>query len=125
MIIRKSTLFQLNELLGLNFTGKEQDWAIEFADPERVKEFIGIAKLTQLSSAERYALLSLILASYDEYLSENIDDNNILWTDIVILLNNNPLLYNDLLNYWALWNEESTNKLFLISPLIRNYLNNN
>ncbi|SDP07594.1 hypothetical protein SAMN05428975_0228 [Mucilaginibacter sp. OK268] len=77
----------------------------------------------QLSIEERYAVVSLILSSYDDYLGSNQNGQD-TWPDIVKLLNHDPL-YDDVLNYWALWGEERKDHLFHITPQIRSYLKGN
>jgi hypothetical protein len=44
MVVHHDTLLGLNQLLKLNYTGREQDWAIEFADQNRIAEFIDVVK---------------------------------------------------------------------------------
>jgi hypothetical protein len=46
-----------------------QDWEIVAADPDRVLEFLGYCDTQQLNDDERFTLMSLIIASYDEALS--------------------------------------------------------
>jgi hypothetical protein len=99
MTIKKETLLGLNGLLKLKYKGLEQDWEIEFADPNRVEEFIGIANRGQLSTMERYAVVCLIISSLDDRLNlDHTKNNDRLWEDIVALLDHEPSLYLDLLH---------------------------
>ncbi|TSJ44301.1 hypothetical protein FO440_09025 [Mucilaginibacter corticis] len=118
MIIDQSVLLGLNNLLGLNYTGAEQDWDIEFADSNRVHDFIKIAQHSSLSVSEKYAVISLILASYDDFLAVKEDTNQLLWSKITDLINPDREIYKDLLSYWARWDKENDDR-FLITPLVR------
>jgi hypothetical protein len=124
MNIHNGTLIKLNDLLGLKFKGQEQDWALEFADSHRLVEFIEVLKTEALSEEEKYAMMSLILSSYDDCLNNNPDCSAIAWNEIVKLIEVDEELYFNLLNYWALTNEDDEGNLFAITPLIRTHLFN-
>jgi hypothetical protein len=121
MIVTKVVLLGLNKLLKLNASGNEQDWDIELADYKRVTEFIEIADSANLSLPERYAIVELILASYDDYLTNEGNDEGI-WKGIVKVLDAHFELYVDTLNYWALTQETTVNNIFEITPQARAYL---
>jgi hypothetical protein len=121
MIVPYVVLLGLNKLLKLDACGYEQDWAVELADYKRVSEFIEVAGNVSLSTAERHAMVELILASYDVYITYQGNAEEI-WKDIVEVLDANFELYIDILNYWALAHETATDDLFEITPLVRVYL---
>lgn len=121
MIVNNETLKSLSKLLNINYRGTEQEWALEFANPDRIDEFLNIASNVEYSLEEKYAIVSLILASYDDYLNININGNDKLWKDIIKLLDENPQLYQELLDYWAI-PDETTTDYFAITPLIRTYI---
>lgn len=117
----KKIISNVNKLFGFIATGYEQDWPLEFADKNRISEFINAIKLGGLSPDVRNAIVSLILFSYDDYLSEKVDHNNEIWKEIIVILNESPNSYKDVLNYWALWDNKA-NDLFKLTPLVRSYL---
>lgn len=121
-MIKKETIIKVSKLFSLSATGQEQDWAIEFADKTRVRAFLNVLLTSDLSLSEKYAILSLVLASYDDYLVDHTDMNNELWLDIVRAIDRDRSNYMDILRYWAVNNEEKSNDLFNITPLIREYL---
>lgn len=123
-MITKETAAKVSKLLGISATGNEQDWAIEFANKDRIQEFLDMLKTSSLSASEKYAIISLILASYDEYLFQNIDTDETLWLEIINAVNGNRKDYDDILNYWALWSEKGNENLFSITPHVRKYLHN-
>lgn len=121
MVINTNTKIFLNKLLALNSTGLEQDWDVELANKDRITEFIAIFHNNVLTLPERHALVSLIIASYDDYLNYvgNVEIQNKIWDKIKTILDMNKGDYNDILAYWAL----STKKdIFKATPAIRDYL---
>jgi hypothetical protein len=68
--ITRAASESLNASLGLPARGTEQDWDIELADASRVEEFLDcLERLT--NEDERFALLSLIVASADSRLDSD------------------------------------------------------
>ena len=62
---------ELNEFFGFPATGKEQDWEIEFANPERLQEFIDVLFRRQFQGDQQDALAALVIATLDEACTEN------------------------------------------------------
>lgn len=123
MAITKETILSLNKLLELEATGNEQDWPVEMADKDRVLDFINRFYLCeQLTANERYAIISLILCSYDDFLSSDLDKDNQIWGKILTLIEKNKNESEDILLYWANWEEKDSNNLFCITPLVREYI---
>lgn len=111
-------LEDLSKKLSLPYTGNEQDWDIEMADPERLDYFLDYFQNHNLSDDEKVLLLSLILASYDDYLNQNVINIDSKWSIIENIVKENRTIYSEVLDYWALKNND--NDLFKITPLIRN-----
>ena len=120
IFLTNDTLHNLSKRLNLAFDGSQQDWAIEFADSPRISGFIEFASNSDLTNEEAYGIMSLILASYDDYLSDFGEDKLDYWNRIIDLLNRNIGLYKDLLNYWALWSKNED--FFNITKQVRKYL---
>lgn len=97
----------LNEQLLLPFDSLVQDWDIEMADASRIIEFITFYKNNSLSKLEKKGLMSLIIASFDDYLNENNNENEIenLWNLISVLIQNELELFLELIQYWSSKNE--------------------
>jgi hypothetical protein len=64
----------INELLSLPASGREQDWEIELADPDRIEEMLKAGSMSDLHYEEKCALALLIVASIEE--SVNAGDIN-------------------------------------------------
>ncbi len=119
MVVDKETALYVNSLFDLHATGSEQDWSIELSDRTRVMEFIDTFKSNDFPSNVQNAVLELIIASYDDYLSFGIDDSQLIWREIETLISKNKNLCSEMLEYWALRNEKEEANLFNITPLIR------
>jgi riboflavin kinase/FMN adenylyltransferase len=61
----QTAVARLNQLLDLPASGREQDWEIELADPERLPEFLDAFESASLTMEERAALGALIVGSVD------------------------------------------------------------
>ncbi|WPU94514.1 hypothetical protein SNE25_03135 [Mucilaginibacter sabulilitoris] len=112
----------LNELFHLPASGQEQDWDIEMADPKRLKEFTDAFEIN-MPLAVKQALLSLILASYDDFLKSDKDLDNHQWNKIKSIIEAEPHHYEQLLIYWAMEGNDNAVDMFDITPRIRSYLN--
>ncbi|RFM25816.1 hypothetical protein [Deminuibacter soli] len=121
-MITKAAITALNELLQLPATGNEQDWEVELADKNRIAGFVNVAHTANLSAAERFALVALILCSYEEFLWDDFDNGNVLWKTIAEVLNQHKGAYDERLNYWAVWNAKERADWFALTPLVRKYL---
>ena len=119
MILTKEAIESISQKLSLPFTGVEQDWEVELASSERVNEFVSFYQDTSLSLEEKRALMSLVFASYDDYLNEHEIDKNELWSEIVLLVQSDKDLFKELINYWSLEGETSPENYFKITPLVR------
>jgi len=116
MIPKKETIATLSKKLSLPYTGTEQDWDIEMADSKRINEFIDLYHQYDLAFEERVALMSLIIASYDDFLNENNVAIDCRWDTIKAMLTKDRIHFVELINYWSLYNETD---IFRITPLMR------
>jgi hypothetical protein len=119
MSLEKSAVSFLNKELKLPATGLEEDWEIEMADGTRVADFISYILNEELSSQVKYALMALILASYEECLVSGDVPKNNQWLIISTVIREHLDLYADLLNYWAVQGDENKDSWFEITPMIR------
>jgi hypothetical protein len=110
-----AAIHRLSVDLGLAKVG--QDWEIEAADPNRVSEFLDYYDTRQLNDDERFTLMSLIVASFDERLSDGRDE--VLQNRIVAHLVAKFDVLNCLVQYWALPDEDATDNVFSFTPVAR------
>lgn len=117
-ILKREALEYLNKELLLPYTGIEQDWELEMANSQRVNEFLSFYK-NQLSIDIKIALMSLILASYDDLLNIKGVDIDKTWAEIKEILESEKGIFLELLAYWGLYDENAFENYFKITPLIR------
>lgn len=119
--LEQEAIFSISKKLNLVLTGVEQDWEIEFSNSKRIKEFIFLYKKRNLSDKEKIALMSLIIASYDDFLNEKQLHSNIFENEIEALLKKDNILFFNLLDYWAVNEEVNPENYFMITPFIRSF----
>lgn len=113
--LTKGAMTALNQALRLPATGREQDWDIELADPDRVGEFVAYAENHALSGGESYALMALILGSLED-LANREAVSSALWDRVARLFRADPDLYADLVKQWGPSDDPDG---FAISPLLQ------
>lgn len=101
----------------LSLAAGGQDWDIEAADSRRVIEFLDYYDTRQLNDDERFTLMSLIIASFDERLHAGPDD--VLQARIVARLTSKFGVLNYLVQYWALPDEDAVDNAFRFTPIAR------
>lgn len=119
MILKKEIVEQLSKELLLPYTGIEQDWDIEMANPNRINDFLNFYQKNDLSVNKKIAVMSLILASYEDFLTENSLESDDRWNDVSLILESERVIFVDLINHWSLKEEVKEDDLFLITPLMR------
>lgn len=67
-IVGDDAIVRLTVALRLRVTEGGQDWELEVSDWERTAEFLDYYETQPLDDEERYCLLELIIASFDDYL---------------------------------------------------------
>lgn len=116
----------LSEALSLVWDAQMQDWDLVNANPGLLHRLAGMLKDPALSGDERFSVMCLTIASYDELLLSGAHDAN-LWTFLENEMIQHPELYASVVWYWAqpaLLGEES----FLVSPAMAGvwqYVNEN
>ena len=114
--LTKEAVTALNQALRLPATGREQDWDIEMADPDRVDEFVAHAENHVLSGGGSYALMALILGSLED-LARRETVPSALWDKVARLLRADPGSYADLVGQWGPKSNDPDG--FAISPLLQ------
>lgn len=96
-----------------------QDWEIEAAELSRVTEFINYydSLTTRLNGDEKFALMKLILSSFDDALSGG-EGNKELWFRIKDHLIKDLDMFRETIRYWALIDEDFEEG-FELTPYMR------
>lgn len=122
MIIQKQTIDIVNSSFNFPVKKYEQDWPLEVADRFRLREFVSFLKHAEIDAHLKYAVMALISASYDDYISFGEEPESEIWDEIKKMLNRRPYLYDELLSYWAPKGIEKEDDEFSITLLIRELL---
>lgn len=115
----REAMDKFNDLLQLHEDEYTQDWEIELADGRRLLEFIECYQKYAVSNEEKFTLMSLIIASCDDYLE---DKTAILhcWQQVKALLMDNKLLFEPIIRYWSFWESgDEVEEHFNMTPLMR------
>ena len=112
----KEAITALNQALRLPATGREQDWEIELANPDRVNDFVDYAENHALSGGEKHALMALILGSLED-LAHRKEVPSAVWNRVARLLRAEPGLHAGLVEQWGPRNDGLDG--FAISPLLQ------
>lgn len=127
--IHRTIAKQLTDELSLGGSGQEQDWEVELSDGDRVEEFIAKYHSGQRADDRDFALVSLIVASFDNRLADRLyesegeyrevfdrcgsktdlvytQDEIAIWKKIRAILNSNLSLYNQIIQYWSGENQD-------------------
>lgn len=118
----KNSIERLSKALHLRpVSNYMQDWEYEVADSKRLSEFISYYEQNSLNSNEKVTLMTLILASYDDYIKafgEDLDYSK----KIKQFLTYDMELFKNIIEYWSC-DEEDLEDCFAVTPLIRQIRN--
>lgn len=113
----RSAIDRLNRLLHLPYEPWIQDWDIQLADPNRVREFCQL--YTQLQDEdEKFTLMTLIVASLDEKLQANEHDEKLI-EEVKALLSSGFDLHKDTIEYWCHFEEDNPDYYWFVTPIMR------
>ena len=104
------------ERMGLYWREDEQDWDLIMSDPGRIPEFIKIYKNDKLDDDQKFALMELIVSSFDDLADVETLEKNQLWSECSIILKSEFWLHVSTIHYWSALESK---KGFSISKYIR------
>lgn len=81
-----------------------QDWEYLVADSSRIEEFLEYYERNHLNIEEKFALMVIIVASFDDSLSEN-DFRPTIWSRIRKNLEEDIQIHTNIILYWSLEGE--------------------
>jgi len=111
---------RLSSLLGLAYEPWMQDWELQCADAQRIGEFLDLYERGSLSEDDRFALMSLIVASFDDWISDG-DRDELILKRVRTYLAADFSLHEATIYYWCLWDCDVTNadNMFSATPFMR------
>ena len=111
---------QLSQQLGLPWHKPMQDWDLTCANSHRIHEFLAYYQHSTCSDDERFALMQLIMASFDDFLEEYERMDVSLWDVASSLLHQSCNLHITTIYHWALpWHKNNTDRHYKLTPYIR------
>lgn len=118
---KKDAMKYLENELNLSSDSHCQDWDLELADGSRVEEFISYLKEKELNDDAKFALMSLILASFEDFLIDREQNDLELWREVENELKRNSRMYEILTKQWGLLEHQSSQNhdLYKIERLAR------
>jgi hypothetical protein len=123
--VTREAIVSLIKKLNLPSNGEySQDWEYEVADSSRVAEFIHFYENVALNIEEKFALMTVIVSSYNDAIEEGKTDN-IISDKIKYHLSHDINIHKHTILNWALLDEESIEDCYPITPLMREVQNKN
>ncbi|MEM6816707.1 MAG: hypothetical protein AAF600_20350 [Bacteroidota bacterium] len=93
---------RLSERMGLPWFDGMQDWDLISSDSGRIKEFLSPYKTGNLNDDEKFAMMELIVSSFDDLAREKGSlHHNDLWQDCKNILINECWLHISTIHYWS------------------------
>ncbi|WP_054943848.1 hypothetical protein [Paenibacillus ihuae] len=121
--VTNEAINSLNEKLGLPKPDKHsQDWVYEVSNSSRVAGFFSFYENAILNMEEKFALMNLVISSYDDAIAEGKVLPG-MWNGIRGQLMKHISMYKDLISYWALIDEEDFEDGSAITPYMRDLIN--
>lgn len=120
--VTRKAIVNLSKKIDLPSYGEySQDWEYEVADSSRVAEFISFYENVVFNVEEKFALMAVIVSSYNDAIEEGKSDNTIS-DKIKHHLSNDINIHKCTIVNWALLDEESIEDCYPITPLMREVL---
>ncbi|MCD6051245.1 MAG: hypothetical protein K0Q55_2648 [Verrucomicrobia bacterium] len=117
--ITGASIAKLTSLLRLPRDPFMQDWAVQCADAQRVEEFLQLYEQGgDLTEDDRFALMALIVASFDDWLWDQPGENR-LSPRLRQHLASGFHLHQTTVHYWSLLDEPDPANAFQVTPLMR------
>ena len=118
MYINKNTMMELNSHFGFLPPNISQDWEIEFADKNRILEFLEFYNSNLENLYYKHAVMSLILFSVEDLL-QNDKISSKVWLAIKNALLSDYNFFEDLILYWCQFQNEIKDDLYALSNFMR------
>jgi hypothetical protein len=109
---------RLTFMLGLPSHPYMQDWEYECADSNRLREFLDLYEGGGLSDDDQFALMALVVSSFDDWLGGGNADNIVLHRIRRHLLADFSL-HERTIHYWCLLDEADLDNVFHVTPFMR------
>jgi hypothetical protein len=109
---------RLSSALGLPTHPHMQDWELVSADPHRLGEFLDLYERGGLSDDDRFALMALIVSSFDDWLQVDGADEAVIQRVRRHLVADFGM-HERTIHYWCLLEESDLGNVFHATPFMR------
>lgn len=117
--VTKEAVEGLVRKINLPMPGRySQDWEYEVSDSSRVAEFLSFYENIALNKEEKFALMIIIISSYNDAIVEEKTEESIA-ERIKYLLLNDADIHKNTIFYWALLDEDDLEDCFAITSFMR------
>lgn len=107
----------LDALLQIDKERYDQDWEIEIAAPERLREFLDAYDNQTRNDNDRFALMALIVCSFEDSTICGVNED--VWRGIRERLLDRFRLHQYTIMYWCCVEETDPENVWTITPLMR------
>jgi len=97
-----------------------QDWECEVADESRFQEFLSAYQLPELTDAERFSLMEVLIQCVEDKADK--PDSAAAWQALESHLIRAKMLHLSTIQYWASDGETEPNHCFFVAPAMRRLL---
>ena len=112
---------RLTHLLGLPSHEHMQDWELECANSERIEEFLSLYESGSLTDDDRFAVMALIVFSFDDWLLAEGKNEGIIQR-VRQHLSADFDLHVATIHYWCCDDESNPEYIFTCTPFMREIL---
>ncbi|WP_020620884.1 hypothetical protein [Paenibacillus daejeonensis] len=95
-----------------------QDWEYEVSDSSRLSELLSAYENIDLSTEEKFALMIVIISSFNDAIIENLTDDRSA-SLIKSLLLQDISIHRHTIRYWAMMEENDLENCHAVTPFIR------
>ena len=113
-----NSVSRLSSLLGLPSDPEMQDWEHQCADSHRLGEFLDLYERGNLSDDDRFALMAVIVSSFDDWLGAGDADEAVIQRVRRHLVADFSL-HERTIHYWCLLVESDLDNVFDDTPFMR------
>jgi hypothetical protein len=114
---------KLSDRLGLYWEESMQDWEFTVSDSRRLSDFLKVYQTELDNDDDKFTLMSLIVSSFDDGLSEADTEVKKMWEICRTILEKECFLHFSIIKYWSLLEEKDEENVFSITPYMREIWN--
>lgn len=115
---------KLSKRLGLFWDEETQDWDLIVSDPSKLDIFLNVYQTELKDDDDKFTLMGLIIASFDDCLEETNTDFEKKWKVCRTILEKECFLHYSSIMYWSFLEGKDEESIFSLTPYMREVLKN-